>query len=302
MCTAMSFRSKDHYFGRTLDYERSFGESVVVMPRNFPLTFRALPQLDRHYAMVGMASVAEGYPLYYDGVNEKGLAMAGLLFAGYGKYQPFAQGAENVASFELIPWVLGQCASLREVRQLLERCNLWEEDFSPQLPATPLHWMIADQEGAITVEAVPEGLKIYENPVGVLTNSPDFPYHRTRLADFQRLSPEQGDGYSRGLWSYGLPGDWSSSSRFCRAAFVRKFSRCGEGEAESVSHFFRMLQSVAVPKGCVRVEGGYAHTRYFCCCNQEQGIYYYSTYDDPRIMAVELNASDGEELSVFPVG
>ena len=301
MCTAMTFRSRDHYFGRTLDYEVSFGESVVVTPRHFPLNFRKMPALDRHYAIIGMATVAEGYPLYYDAVNEKGLAMGGLLFAGCAEYHPFSPEKENIASFELIPWLLGQCADLREVKNLLGRCNLMEMDFSQRLPSTPLHWLIADREGAITLESVGEGLKIYENPVGVLTNSPGFDYQQTRLADYGRLTPEEKPGYSRGLGAYGLPGDWSSSSRFVRAAFVRQHSRCEAGEAESVAHFFRMMQTVAVPKGCVRLDSGDAHTIYTCCCNQDRGIYYYSTYGDPRVHAVELGERDEKDLTIFSI-
>lgn len=300
MCTAMSYQSHDRYFGRTLDYEVSFGESVVNTPRKFPISYRELPRMERHYAMVGMATVAEGMPLYYDAVNENGLAMAGLLFAGYGTYAPYAEGKKNVASFELIPWVLGQCADLREVRLLLEQSNLRALSFSKSLPATPLHWMISDRTRSIVVESVREGLRIYENPVGVLSNSPPFDRQLLRLEDYTRLTPEPTRGYSRGLGAFGLPGDWSSGSRFVRAAFTRKFGRCAPDEAESVSHFFRMLQTVAVPKGCVRTAEGDAYTRYTSCCNQDQGIYYYSTYGDPRIMAVPLKR-EGKELEILSI-
>ena len=301
MCTAMTFRSRDRYFGRTLDYEVSFGESVVITPREFPLSFRKLPPLNQHYAMIGMATVEEGYPLYYDAVNENGLAMAGLLFAGNAVYAPYAEGCHNVASFELIPWILGQCADLRDARRLLEKCNLLDADFNAGLPATPLHWMLADRERGLVVEAVEDGVKLYENPVGVLTNNPPFDHQLLRLEEYRRLTPDPVAGYSRGLGAVGLPGDWSSASRFVRAAFVRQYGRCGESEAESVSHFFRLLQTVAVPKGCVRLETGDAHTIYSCCCNQDQGIYYYATYEDPRIMAVPLREPDGKELQIFSI-
>lgn len=301
MCTAMTFRSRDRYFGRTLDYEVSFGESVVITPREFPLSFQKLPPLNQHYAMIGMATAEEGYPLYYDAVNENGLAMAGLLFAGNAVYAPYAEGCHNVASFELIPWILGQCADLRDARRLLEKCNLLNADFNAKMPATPLHWMLADRERALVVEAVEDGVKLYENPVGVLTNNPPFDHQLLRLEEYRRLTPDPVAGYSRGLGAVGLPGDWSSASRFVRAAFVRQYGRCGESEAESVSHFFRLLQTVAVPKGCVRLETGDAHTIYSSCCNQDQGIYYYATYEDPRIMAVPLREPDGGELQIFSI-
>lgn len=303
MCTAMIYKTRDRYFGRTLDYERSFGESVVITPRNFPLPFRRMPALESHYAFLGMAAVEEGYPLYYDAVNENGLAMAGLLFAGYAQYSPAEEGKENLAPFELIPWILGQCADLRDVQVLLERLHLAELSFSEQLPSAPLHWMIADRERAVVLESVAGALKLYENPAGVLTNSPPFDYQLLRLAEYQRLSPDPQEGYSRGLGACGLPGDWSSSSRFVRAAFARQHGRCGEEEQESVGHFFRLLGTVTVPKGCVRTAHGDAYTRYTCCCNQDQGIYYYTTYESPAIRSVALSEAEpeGKDLVIYPL-
>lgn len=82
MCTAVSYHTKDHYFGRNLDFECSYGESVTITPRRFLFSLPEGAEFRTKYAMIGMAHVAEGTPLYYDVVNEKGLAMAGLLFAG----------------------------------------------------------------------------------------------------------------------------------------------------------------------------------------------------------------------------
>ena len=103
MCTAAAFQTKDFYFGRTLDYECSYGECVTVTPRRYPFSFRHMGRLDAHYAMIGMAHVADGYPLYYDAVNEAGLGMAGLNFVGNAQYAEVQEGKENVAQFELIP-------------------------------------------------------------------------------------------------------------------------------------------------------------------------------------------------------
>ncbi|MBQ8892919.1 MAG: choloylglycine hydrolase family protein [Clostridia bacterium] len=290
MCTAIQFRSKDRYFGRTLDYEASFGESVVITPRNWGR--------GPHYAMVGMAAVAEGIPLYYDAVNENGLCMAGLMFAGCAHYPAVEDGKENIAPHEVIPYVLGRCTDLRDVQVLLERLNIVYRDFNEQLGCAPLHWMIADRNRSAVLEATGE-LHFYENPAGVLTNAPAFPEQLASLNQYEGLSPLS-EGLERGKGAVGLPGDWSSPSRFARAAFLRQHSRCGESEEESVSHFFRLMQAVSVPKGCVRLESGDAYTRYTCCCNQDQGIYYYSTYEDPRIMAVKLEPH-GSELTVFPI-
>jgi choloylglycine hydrolase len=130
MCTAIVFGDNNRYFGRNLDYEVSFGERVVVTPRNYELSFRYLANMTRHAAMIGMAAVVDGYPLYYDATNEKGLSAAGLNFPGNADYKPYREGQDNVAAFELIPWVLGQCATVSEVRRMLERMNLLARRFT----------------------------------------------------------------------------------------------------------------------------------------------------------------------------
>lgn len=313
MCTAVTFKTKDFYFGRTLDYEHSWGEEVILMPRNFPLPFRHVEALESHYAILGMASVADGYPLYFDGFNERSLAMAGLNFVGNAVYGKPQAGKKNVSQFEFIPWILGQCASVREARTLLNNLNLTDTAFSAELPPAQLHWIIADREEAITVESVREGLRVYDNPVGVLTNNPSFNQQLFRLNDFLHLSPGKPENcfsgnlnletYSRGMGALGLPGDLSSQSRFIRAAFVKENSVTGTSE-ESVSQFFHIMGSVEQVRGCCRVgDNQYEKTIYSSCCDTNRGIYYYTTYENRQITAVHLrrNTLDGSDLVRFPL-
>lgn len=314
MCTAATYKTKCFYFGRNLDYERGFGEQVVITPRLFPLPMRHLPDLTRHYAMIGMASVQDGYPLYYDAVNEKGLCMAGLNFVRSAVYGPCAPGKANVAQFELIPWLLGSCATLAEVRTLLAKTNIVNIPFSEQLPIAQLHWLIADKTGSIVVESTADGLHIYDNPVGVLTNNPPFPQQLFALNNYRALSPRTpavafADGldlpvYSRGLGALGLPGDLSSQSRFVRAAFVRMNAKSGSGEAESVGQFFHILHAVEQQRGCCELDGGkYEITLYTSCCNADRGIYYYTTYGNHQITAVDMHREnlDGDRLVRYPL-
>lgn len=314
MCTAATYRTKDHYFGRTLDYEVSYGEEVVVTPRNFPFHFRHMGGLSSHYAIIGMATVAGEYPLYYDATNEKGLSMAGLNFPGNADYKPLAEGKDNVATFELIPWLLGQCATVEEAKAYLARMNLANTPFSPQFPVSPLHWIIADRDCAITVESVREGIRIYDNPVGVLTNNPPFDYQMTNLTNYMSLSTEPPENhfsdqldltpYSRGMGMLGMPGDLSSASRFVRVAFTKLHSVSGTSESESISQFFHILGSVAQQRGCVHMgEGKYEITIYTSCCNTDRGIYYYTTYENSQITGVDLHREnlDGQQLSRYPL-
>lgn len=261
-----------------------------------------------------MAYIAGDYPLFYDAFNEKGLGMAGLNFVGNADYREPAQDKDNIAQFEFIPWILGQCASVKEARVLLDKINLINTPFSKELPLAQLHWIIADRNEAITVESVKEGIMVYDNPVGVLTNNPPFPQQMFMLNNYMHLSPRSPqnsfsdklplDLYSRGMGAMGLPGDLSSQSRFVRVAFTKMNSVSGDSESESVSQFFHILGSVDQQRGCCDVgEGKYEITLYTSCCNTDKGIYYYTTYDNHQITAVDMNREDldGSALVRYPL-
>lgn len=303
MCTAITLQTKDFYFGRTLDYDCSYGEEVTITPRNFPLLFRNNKTLYSHYAMIGMAHIAENYPLYYDAVNEKGLAMAGLNFVGFAVYHDPIAGKVNISHFELIPWVLSQCATVSQAKEMISHMNITGEAFSPELPAASLHWIISDRSGSITVESLRDGLHVHDNPVGVLTNNPTFDDQMFHLNNFMHLSPKEPENmfshhldlrpYSRGMGAMGLPGDLSSQSRFVRASFAKLNSVCGDSEHESVSQFFHVLDLVSQPRGCCDLgDGKYEITLYASCCNADKGIYYYTTYHNRSTHAVSLQAED----------
>ena len=237
-----------------------------MTPRNYSFKFRHMGERKSHYAMIGMAYVADDYPLYYDAVNEKGLGMAGLNFVGNAKYQDEQPGRENVAQFEFIPWILSQCATVSEARKALEKMNLVGTPYSEKLPCASLHWIIADKDAAIVVECVEDGLHVYDNPVGVLTNNPPFPVQMFMLNNYMHVSPSQPENhfakelpfatYSRGMGGLGLPGDLSSASRFAKVAFTKLHAISGESEAESVSQFFHILGSVEQQRGCCEVKPG----------------------------------------------
>ena len=314
MCTAVSFKTKSHYFGRNLDLEYSYHETVTITPRKYPFKFRHVKNLDEHYAIIGIAYVADGYPLYYDAVNEKGVAMAGLNFPGNAVWSPMSKTKDNVTPFELIPWILGQSSSADEARALLERVNALDENFSEKLPLSPLHWLVADADKSFTAEFLASGLKISENPVGVLTNNPPFDFHMLNLANYMQLSSQVPqnriapeitlDAYSRGMGAFGLPGDLSSASRFVKAAFTKLNSVCGDSEAESVGQFFHILNSVAQQKGCVEVsKDKYEITIYSSCCNTETGMFYYRTYGNSRITVVDMHRENlnGNALVSYPL-
>lgn len=305
MCTASNYITKNHYFGRNFDYEISYNERVTITPRNYEFKFRKIDDIKSHYAIIGIAAGIDEYPLYYDACNEKGLAIAGLNFAGNAVYREFEEGMVNVTPFEFIPYLLGKASSVSEARELLSEINLVNINFADELPLSPLHWMISDESEAIIVEPLADGLKVYDNPVGVLTNNPPFDKQLFYLNNYRSLSnknPENTfgadidlDEYSRGMGAIGLPGDLSSASRFAKVAFTRANSYSGDDEASSVSQFFHILGSVEQQNGCTFIDDPnlYEYTIYTSCYNTNKGILYYRTYNNSQITAVKL---DGEDL------
>jgi len=296
MCTAVWI--KEGYFGRNLDYEVGFGERIVITPRNFSFQFADGNSVKSHFAIIGMGVVVDGYPLYFDGINEEGLGMAGLRFFKNAMYFPSKDGLKNIPSFELIPRVLSCCKDTYEAEELLKNANITDKAFSEDMPPAPLHWMLSDKKRTIVAEQTKHGLFIYENPMGVLTNNPTFNVQMERLSGYMQSSSDEPENRfsknyeiipdSRGMGGIGLPGDWSSGSRFIKACFIRENSVLQGGEEDNVNHFFHILYSVFHQRGCVRVNGKYEITRYSSCCNLNKGIYYYTTYDDSTIKGVDM--------------
>ena len=298
MCTASNYITDNHYFGRNFDYEISYNERVTVTPRNYELKFRKIDDIKTHYAIIGIAAGIDEYPLYYDACNEKGLAIAGLNFAGNAVYREFEEDMVNITPFELIPYLLGTCSSVSEAHEALGKINLVNINFADELPLSPLHWMISDEVESIVVEPLADGLKVYDNPVGVLTNNPPFDKQLFYLNNYRGLSnknPENTFGvdleeYSRGMGAIGLPGDLSSASRFAKVAFTRANSYSDNDEASSVGQFFHILGSVEQQNGCTFIDDPdlYEYTIYTSCYNTNKAILYYRTYHNSQITAVDL--------------
>lgn len=317
MCTCITYENGSFYFGRNLDLDVSFGQRVVVTPRNFPLRFRTGGEWERrdvgkHYAMIGMAAGEDRYPLYAEAVNEKGLCMACLNFPGYAVYKKPEHGKKNIASYELIPWILSVCASVREAEEMLKNVNITDEAFSAQMPPAPLHWMLSDRRESLVIEPLSESVRIYENPVGVLTNNPPFEYHLHNLGHYLNVTARFPDNRfskaldlapcSAGTGGVGLPGDASSASRFVRAAFLKWNSVSPPEEQADVAQVFHILEGTAMVRGTVVTEGGgYDRTWYTCCVNADTGVYCFRTYDDLRIQTVEMHSFEleGSRLSAI---
>ncbi len=312
MCTAISINIADSYFGRNLDLDCSYGEEICIMPRNYPIKWRQMGTTFNHYALIGMATVVDGIPLYYDAANEHGLCMAGLNFPNNAYYPPYREGMDNITPFEFIPWILTQCKTVADARMLLSRVNLVGLNFSDALPLSPLHFIIADKSDCIVVESMKDGLHIYDNPVGVMTNNPPFPHQLFNLNNYRNLNNTNGesdfskklglDNYCQGLGAIGLPGDVSSMSRFVRAVFGKENSICDSSEATAVGQVFHLLDSVAMVKGVCKIPSGeYDITVYSACINADKGLYYYTTYGNRQIGCIDMHKAnlDSDTISRY---
>lgn len=297
MCTAINFISNYNYFGRNLDIECSYGEKAFIIPVNFPLSLNADVTFEKKYAVLGIGTMIDGFPLLYDGINECGVGMAALRFAD-AEYSDVDAKMINIASYEFIIYILRYISSCDEALDFLKNTNITNKAFSDNIPPSPLHWMISDKTKSIVVECVHGIMKIYDNPVGVVSNMPDFNMQLFALNNFMGLSKapiknlfsEKIDlnVYSLGMGAIGLPGDLSSMSRFVRACFTKYNSKTSFTKDEyAISQFFHILGSVCQQDGCAMLESGeFEKTLYTSCYDVEKFTLYYTTYNNHRITKI----------------
>lgn len=312
MCTSISMDIGGFCFGRNMDIEFVLPVQTVITPRQYPLEFRRGGALTEHYAFIGSAVIKQGYPLYCDAMNEFGLCMAGLSFPDNVYLRGHSTEKIEVTPFELIPWVLGSCCDISQAVSLLSRTAIVDEPFNAETPNTPLHWHIADKNGALVVECTADGMKLHNDPVGVLTNNPPFDFHQQNLRQYVDITAEYPKSrylgkyelspFGRGFGAIGLPGDFSPPSRYVRAAFLKNNSVCGEDESSRISQLFHVLDNVAMPRGSVLTADGREELTAYSCCMSE-GVYYYKTYVNSRICAVDMRREhiDRAELIAYSI-
>ena len=312
MCTCITYQTDEFYFGRNLDLEYSFGEQIVITPRNYRFPFEGNEDGQNHFAMIGMANITDHYPLYAEAANEKGLCMAGLNFPENAVYHEETIGKENIASYEIIPWILRRFSNAEDAAEYLRKVVVTGKAFAETMPPAPLHWMLADRKTCYVIEPMKDGLHIYQNPYGVLTNNPPFPFHMENVKQYLNVTSESPTNqfckeldlkpFGQGLGSFGLPGDFSPASRFVKALFLRWNSVSSKGKYGDVTQFFHILDGVGMVRGSVRTEEGRNDiTTYSCCISPEQGVYYCKTYENYQIQAVDMFKEDlsGMELIAY---
>lgn len=314
MCTAMNLTNIHHYFGRNLDIEKSYNERIIITPRRFNLNLKSGTQIETQYAIIGIGCLKNDYPLYFDACNEKGLGIAGLRYTKAFYPEPDSDKT-NIATFELIPYILGTCKNTYEAIDAIKTMCICNTAFDESLKPAPLHWFISDKNKSVTLECEKGGIRIYDNVLGVLTNMPDFKSHIYNLSNYRNLTSEACNNaflpsvelkeYSYGTGAFGLPGDMSSMSRFVRAAYFKfNTQSIGREVSDDITRFFHILSGVSQFYGCTTTESNKKEfTLYSSCCDTETSTYYYTTYTNARISAVKLKAEDcnAESLKIIPL-
>lgn len=317
MCTGLSIQNMEGtcFFGRNMDLAYHFNQTVMIIPKNFqyidPISGDVVTN---QRAIIGMGTVIDNHPMLADGMNDVGLCCAGLNFEGYAYFEKeLVEGKTNLAPYDFIPWVLSNHTTINEVKRGIQDLELVHRPINDQTPVAMLHWMIADKSGhSIVVEKTKDRFRVFDNPVGVMTNNPTFDWHLINLNEYLHVTPSSpkqarwGDltlsSLGIGAGTLGIPGDFASVSRFVRIAYIRSHMPKIEGELQSVTQFFHMLDYVKMVKGGVITEEGLEEgTTYSSCMNQEKGIYYYTTYENKRINAVDMHKEslEGKELIRF---
>lgn len=304
MCTTIAIRKRGLFFGRNMDIENHFGERIIHTPRHFLMNYRHESDCGG-YAVMGIGTVIDGIPLYADGVNEKGLCMAGLNFLNNAAYNKPRVDAVNLAPYEVIPYFLRLCATVREVRDLVKLINITDTPVNTSVPIPYLHFHIADREESVVLEPTADGIKLYDDPWDILTNNPPFPYQTSRLSCYKNLENRTPPStfyekklYSLGLGAYGIPGDWSSPSRFVRGEYLLRNLSAAEGE--EASSVFRVLEALSVPKGAVLSENGEPHyTLYSCCIDASKQQYSVRKYSSVNVKSVSMYNFDNDAPTLF---
>ena len=306
MCTALTLKTKDGYnlFGRNMDLAYSFNQAVTLVPRNYEYRERVSGKMQKNkYAIIGMASVIDDYPAFADGMNEKGLCCAGLNFPGY--FHPdeeLSKDKKNVAAYDILLWILANFETVDQVSEEIKKVQIVAVQINEKTPIPTLHWIVTDTTGkSIVIEKTKESFKVYDNPIGVMTNSPTFDWHLTNLNEFMKATPYQPEPIKWGekelkplgvgLGTKCLPGGFSGVDRFVRIAYLKSQFSEAKDLMSGISQFFHMLDNVAMPVGAVITDGLDDITLYSSCMCQETGVYYYRTYNS-GVNAVDMTKED----------
>ncbi len=315
MCTALTLMTdqKEVFFGRSMDFSYAIEPGVFAVPEAFEWSdILGNAKFQNKYRFIGIGQEldlgqgAEKKLVFVDGVNQEGFAAATLYFPGYAHYSSAAEnvGKPALAALEVVHYLLGQCSSVDEVEDAIRSVEIISVENSVTKMDTPLHWIATDKSGkCIVIEQTKKGLDVWDNPVGVLTNSPDFNWHLTNLRNYMNASTQQ-DAHVQWadatLTPFGnasgtdvLPGGYTPPARFVRTAFQRAHAQIPKSREEAVTMCFHLIENVMIPKGIVITNNDTVDfTRYVSFMNTQTCEYFFKTYDNNQIITAKLPKGD----------
>lgn len=319
MCTAITVKTpqREVYFGRTMDFSYPLEPELYFIPAGYEWkNLLNTHKIRNQYRFMGIGQDISQI-IFADGVNEAGFATAALYFPGYAVYDPIVSPDSHglsIAAIELVGFLLGLCGSVDHAANLLRSIRIVGAEDSVTHSVAPLHWIMADKSGkCITAEKTADGLHIMENPIGVLANSPDLPWHLTNLRNYMNVVSDQSSQkewdfvtltpFGQGGGTFGLPGDFTPPSRFVRTAWLKSHTPIPDDKQAAVNTCFHILDSVTIPKGAVMTSRGTAdYTQYTAFIDLSAKEYFFKTYDNSRITAVKLPAGAAEDLKAVSLG
>nr|WP_312579248.1 choloylglycine hydrolase family protein [Sedimentibacter sp.] len=305
MCTALTLLTQqgETFFGRTMDFSYDIRPQIYIIPNNYVWNNTLnMGQFRDYYSFIGIGQELDGILGFFDGVNEKGFAAAALYFAGYAQYDtqlPYPT-AQPVASFDFLHYILGRCASINDLKNVLENTAIIGMPDPVTQTIAPLHWIATDRSGkCVVIEQTDKGLELFYNPIGVMANSPDFQWHMTNLRNYMETSPEQTEevfwenvrltpfGLAGGTTT--LPGGYTSPERFVRTSYLKTHLPTPKNSMEAIISCFHVMESVSIPKGAViSSRGTYDYTKYTAFINTNTCEYFFKTYDNMQVGSASL--------------
>ncbi|MEW5733323.1 MAG: choloylglycine hydrolase family protein [Thermodesulfobacteriota bacterium] len=314
-CTGIVLTAEDGspVYARTMEFGRDVVTySLLTVPRGYSYAGH-LPggkpgmAWKVKYGHVGFNP--EGLPAVTEGLNEKGLSVGSFYLPGFAEYQPFdpARAKKTISNLDVVPWLLGSFATTAEIREALPKVAVVGLPVPQMGGAPPLHYIATDPSGqSVVIQYVAGKLTIYDNKVGVITNSPEYPWHLTNLRNYIGISPlnlpsvqyggENFSGLSQGTGMLGLPGDFTSPSRFVRANYFAHTALPGKDGFETIEVAFRILNQFDIPRGSLRnPEGGktiYDVAQWTVAYDLRNWKMYFHTFESRRVRVVDLGKLD----------
>lgn len=302
MCTSLTFSSGsgNYFLARTMDFGFQLDGKPIVLPKNHKWQLQLGGEHVIKYGFVGTGRKLDEY-FFADGVNEKGVAVAELYFLNEAKYSNEARKDKiNLAPHELIMWILGEIESIEELRIKINEINLVNAEISLLGTTPPLHFIVTDKTGeTVVIETNSGEIEIKENPVGVMTNSPELEWHLKNLNNYLAIQPtnfsnKKIDQYTlkpfgQGSGTFGLPGGFTSPERFARTVYMRALTEKGTTLGEGLNAIFQILNNVTIPKGVnIKDDGAVDFTQYRAIMDVSAQTYYFNPYDSQEVFSVVL--------------